>query len=80
MVRARATTTSWELLVQCQGRTMVNTTWELLNQFKEVFLDFELEDKLFRNWGGGGSVMDTFFNKQYMHMKKPTQGKEPIGG
>jgi hypothetical protein len=25
-------------------------------------------------------VVDTFFNKQYMHRKRPTKGKEPISG
>jgi hypothetical protein len=71
-------TTSWELLVQWQGRTATEATWEPLEQFKEGFADFELEDELFRQ--GGGSVVDTFLHKQYLPRKRPTKGKEPISG
>jgi hypothetical protein len=45
--RARPTKDSWEVLVQWQGKTADEATWELLEQFKEDYPDFQVEDKLF---------------------------------
>jgi hypothetical protein len=78
MVHARPTATSWELLVQWQGRTVVEATWEEMQPFKEAYPDFELENELFHH--GGGSVMNSFFHRQYTHRSMPSKGKEAISG
>jgi hypothetical protein len=54
VVCTRLIVTSWELLVQWQGRTDAEVSWEEMVQFKEAYPDFELEDELFCQ--GGGSV------------------------
>jgi hypothetical protein len=77
VVRTRPTTTSWDLLVQWQGKTVAETTWEPLEQFKEVNPEFKLQDELFRQ--GGGSVMDSF-HRQYTRRRKPTKDQGPISG
>jgi hypothetical protein len=61
VVRAQPTAMSWELLVQRQGQTTDEATWEEMAQIKEAYLDFELEDELFRQ--GEGSVMNSFFHR-----------------
>jgi hypothetical protein len=68
VVRARPTKNSWEELVQWQGKTACEATWELLEQFKEAYPEFQLEDELFRQ--GGGSVIDMFFGKKYVRRPK----------
>jgi hypothetical protein len=46
-----------------------------LEQFKEAYPDFKLEDELFRL--GGGSVVDAFFDQQYGRSpKKPASAQE----
>jgi hypothetical protein len=46
-----------------------------LEQFKEAYPDFKLEDELFRL--GGGSVVDAFFDQQYgRRPKKPASAQE----
>jgi hypothetical protein len=47
VVRARPTKNSWEVLVQWQGKTAGEATWEPLEQFKEDYSEFQLEDELF---------------------------------
>jgi hypothetical protein len=42
-----------------------------LQQFKETCPDFKLEDELFCQ--KGGSVMDTFFGKQFQRKGKKAQ-------
>jgi hypothetical protein len=69
VIRARPTTTSWELLVKWQGRNAAETSWEGLEQFKEAYPDFQLEDELFRQ--AGGSVIDTFFGKKHYGAASP---------
>jgi hypothetical protein len=64
--------------VQWQGQTAAEATWEPLEQFKEVYPEFQLEDELFRQ--GGGSVMDFFFHRQYMRRRKPTKDQGAISG
>jgi hypothetical protein len=51
IVHTRPTTSSWELLVRWQGRDAAETSWVTLEQFKEDFPDFQLEDELFRQAG-----------------------------
>jgi hypothetical protein len=51
---------------------------EVMEQFKEAYPDFELEDELFHQ--GGGSAMDSFFHRQYMRRSRSSKGKEPISG
>ncbi|XP_072146537.1 uncharacterized protein [Setaria viridis] len=59
IVRARPLHNSWDLLVQWVGHDPAEATWELLEDFKERYPTFQLEDKLFSQ--GGISVMDNFF-------------------
>lgn len=68
VLRARPSSTSWDLLVQWQGQSDADGTWELLEQFKESFPDFQLEDKLFSY--GEGSVVDRFFGHKFQRRKK----------
>jgi hypothetical protein len=51
-------------------------TWEVLEEFKEAYPKFQLEDKLFQQ--EGGNVMDRYFSKQYK--RKTRKGKEAISG
>jgi hypothetical protein len=48
-----------------------------MQQFKEAYPAFELEDELFRH--GGGSVMDSFHH-QYSRRSRTSKGKESISG
>jgi hypothetical protein len=47
---------SWQLLIQWEGGTAVDATWEALPDFKERYPTFKLEDELF---GQGGEVLWT---------------------
>jgi hypothetical protein len=64
--------------VQWHGKTAAEATWEPLEQFKEVYPEFKLEDELFHQ--GGCSVMDSFFHRQYTCRRKPTKDQGPISG
>jgi hypothetical protein len=68
VARAHTTKDSWELLVQWHGRSAADATWEPLQDFKDDYPEFQFKDELFRQTGG--SVVDTFFNKQYSRRKK----------
>jgi len=71
VLRATPAHNSWNLLVQWEGRSTAEATWEPLTYFKECYPAFKLEDELFGQ-GGGRSVVDTFFGKKYQRKKKPT--------
>jgi hypothetical protein len=58
-------------LVRWVNRDHADATWEELQQFKETYPDFKLEDELFCQ--KGGSVMDTFFGKQFQRKGKKAQ-------
>jgi hypothetical protein len=77
VVRARPTSSSWEVLTQWQGMTAAEAIWEPLEQFKEAYPEFKLEDELFRQ--GGGSAMDSF-HQQYTRRRKPIKDQGPISG
>jgi hypothetical protein len=68
IVRTKPTASSWELLVRWQGRDGAEASWMSLEQFKEDFPDFQLEDELFHQ--AGGSVVDSFGSKYYRKNKK----------
>jgi hypothetical protein len=68
VVRVRPTLDSWELLVRWVDRDAGDATWEQLDQFKDSYPDFKLEDELFCQ--KGGSVMDSFFGKQFRRRNK----------
>jgi hypothetical protein len=53
-----------------------NASWEPVEDFKEKYPEFKLEDQLFSRVGG--SAMDTVFGKQYSRMRK--KDKEPTSG
>jgi hypothetical protein len=71
-MRAMPTKDSWQLLVQWEGGTAADATWEPLPEFKERYPTFKLEDELFGP-GGGGSVVDSFFGKQFARRPKLRQ-------
>jgi hypothetical protein len=78
LVRARPTASSWEVLTQWQGKTVAEATWEPLEQFKDAYPEFKLEDELFCQ--GGGSVMNSFVHQQYTRRRKPIKDQGPISG
>jgi hypothetical protein len=51
VVRAQPTAHSWDLLVKWQDSSPAEASWEQLEAFKEAYLDFQLEDKLFEPEG-----------------------------
>lgn len=55
----------WELLVQWDGLSVADATWEPLADFKERYLVFQPSDKLFV--AEEGNVVDSFVGKQYRH-------------
>ena len=68
VLRATPANNSWNLLVQWEGRSPAEATWEPLADFKESYPTFKLEEELFGL--EGGSVVDTFFGKKYQRKKK----------
>ena len=65
---ARVVRGHWEICVSWVGCTPTNTTCEQLEEFKETYPDFQLEDKLFSK--EGGNVVDAFTGVQYVRRKK----------
>jgi hypothetical protein len=47
IVRAQLNHGSWELLVHWMGRELSETSWESLEDLKDAYPSFKLEDKLF---------------------------------
>lgn len=52
VVRAMPSKDSWELLVQWEDLNAAEASWVTLEDFKEQYPSFKLEDELF-GWGGG---------------------------
>jgi hypothetical protein len=52
VLRARPSASSWELLVHWVDQLVAAVTWEALEEFKEAYPEFLLEDKLFQQEGG----------------------------
>lgn len=67
VVRAWSTGSSSELLVRWQGRSMAEATWEPLEQCKEDYPDVSSRTSCFAR---GGSVVDSFFGRQYVRRNK----------
>jgi len=63
VVRARLNRGHWELLVQWDGCTAADATWEPIVDFKERYPLFQLADELFV--GEEGNVVDSFVGRQY---------------
>jgi len=61
--RARLNRGVWELSVHWVGRDASDSTWEKLEDFKEAYPEFQLEDELFQK--EGGSVADAFVGITY---------------
>ena len=68
VIRARLNRGDWELSVQWVGHSVSEATWEPLEQFKEHYPTFQLEDELFRK--EGGSVVDSFVGLTYERRRK----------
>ena len=45
VLRAMPSRNSWDLLVQWEGRSSAEATWEPLQEFKDRYSDFKLEDE-----------------------------------
>jgi hypothetical protein len=66
---ARVNRGVWELLVQWLGRSKTDTSWEQIEDFKQHYPNFKLEDELFV--GKEGNVVDSIVGRQYSkHNKK----------
>jgi hypothetical protein len=63
IVRALLNRWSWELLVCWTGREPSETSWESLEDFKDAYPSFKLEDELFIE--DGRNVIDAFVGRQY---------------
>jgi len=61
--RARLNHGVWELSVHWVGCDASDSTWEKLDEFREAYPEFQLEDELFRK--EGGSVADAFVGITY---------------
>ena len=72
---ARVVRGHWEICVSWVGCTPTNTTWEQLEEFKETYPNFQLEDKLFSK--EGGNVVDAFTGIQYYRKKWKQQPSAP---
>jgi hypothetical protein len=68
IVRARLNRGSWELLVRWMGREPSETSWESLEDFKDAYPSFKLEDELFVE--DGRNVIDAFVGRQYKRRSK----------
>jgi len=66
--RARLNRGIWELCVRWVGRDSSDSTWEPLDEFKATYLEFQLENELFRK--ERGNVVDAFVGIQYRRKKK----------
>jgi hypothetical protein len=55
-LRARLNRGVWELLVKWAGRSATDTTWEAMDDFKQLYPEFELADELF---AGEGEILLT---------------------
>lgn len=71
VLRERPSLTSWDILVQWEGLDASEASWRPLEEFKEEYPNFKLEDELFCH--EGGSVMDTFFGKKFQRRRSKTQ-------
>ena len=71
VLRARLNRGIWEVLVQWQGQAASDATWEKLDEFKTLYPEAQLEDKLFV--GEEGSVVDSFIGRKYVRRRVPQQ-------
>jgi hypothetical protein len=55
-------------LVKWLGHDDLDASWEPLEDFKERYPDFKLEDELFSQ-ASGSDVMDSVFGKQYRRLR-----------
>ena len=62
----------WYILIQWQGMTREEATWELLAEFKDLYPEFQLEDELFSQAG-----RDVMTGMQY---KRKQQAREHAAG
>ena len=72
VVRARLNRGRWQLLVHWEGRPAADSTWEDIDDFKELYPAFQLADELFV--GEEGSVIDAFVGRQYRRRPRPSRG------
>jgi hypothetical protein len=54
VMKARLNHGVWEVLVEWLGRSVADTSWEQLEDFKSRYPAVQLADELFVGGGGGG--------------------------
>lgn len=69
IVRSRLNRGTCELLVQWEGCSAADATWETLATFQHRFPSFQLEDELILE--EGGNVVDSFVGRHYSRRPKP---------
>ena len=72
VVRDQLNRGPWQLLVHWEGRPAADSTWEDIDDFKELYPAFQLADELFV--GEEGSVIDAFVGRQYRRRPRPSRG------
>jgi len=73
--RARLNRGVWELSVHWVGRDASDSTWEKLDDFREAYPEFQLEDELLRK--EGGSVADAFVGITYKRTRLKKTSTSP---
>jgi hypothetical protein len=76
VIRARLNRGQWQVLVQWEGRTAADATWELVHDFKQRYPAFQLVDELFVR--EEENVIDSFVGWTYR--RHPCQPHGPIRG
>jgi hypothetical protein len=72
VLRARLNRGQWQLLVQWEGRAAADATWELIDDFKKRYPEFQLADELFVR--EGGNVIDSFVGHHYRRCPRKQSG------
>lgn len=73
VLRTRKARCAWQILVQWQGLTAADASWEDVVQFKQHYPSFQLEDNLFL-----GDPADVMWGRTYT--RRHRKGKENTSG
>ncbi|CAH9133254.1 unnamed protein product [Cuscuta epithymum] len=77
IIRNRLNHGCLEFLVQWQGKSLEEASWEPADTFRASYPDFELEDKLLVD--EGSDVMDKFWGQTYQRRRMGQRGDRPEG-
>jgi hypothetical protein len=67
----------WYILIQWQGMTREEATWEILADFKDLYPKFQLEDELFSQ--AGRDVMTDMQYKRKQRARGHAEGERDQG-